>query len=81
MNIFVNGYRLCLKNDRSEFVLGLVQTSPDPLSVGTDNETDTVEAVGSYVMNVDFARSLAANIIELIDHPAENAAAENAASE
>ena len=81
MNNFVNGYRLCLKNDRSEFVVGLVQTSPDLMNVGTDNETDTTELVGSFVMNIDFARNLAAKILEMVDRPAENPVTENAASE
>ena len=62
---YVNGFRMCTKDDGSEFILVLTQAGP---SFDADGKTAATqyETAGSFVMSFDVAKTIAEGILDLI---------------
>ena len=68
MNLYVNGFRVAVSNDRSEVIFHFLQNGPAFQSDGTISNKE--ECIGEYVMSEDAAKSFCEHLCQILDvHP------------
>lgn len=65
MNLYVNGFRVAVSNDRSEVIFHLLQNGPafQPDGIISNKE----ECIGEYVMSEEAAKSFCEHLCQILD--------------